>query len=210
MDLSRERERDRLKPRLDCYWQRLADGAYLGFRRRPDTWHARFRRRDGKQQYQPLGKALECDDAKERAEQWRSQLGGSPVRSVKRATISSALDTYLEDLRRHDRAPAAEKAQRQFRAALGFDRAAEAYTDPLASLQLKEATQDDFLNWRDRLRCERLPRTVNRYVRALTAGPNRAHQLGHVGNPAASRMDALPENDEAETAVFFPRSNEKG
>lgn len=50
--------RDRLKPRSDCYWQRLAEGAYLGFRRGPDTWHARFRGKDGKQQYQPLGEAL--------------------------------------------------------------------------------------------------------------------------------------------------------
>ena len=54
-DLSRERARDRLAPRREPYWQRLAAGAYLGFRRGPDTWLARFRGRDKKQQHHALG-----------------------------------------------------------------------------------------------------------------------------------------------------------
>src|SRR5579864_4170438 len=110
-DLSRKRERERLPERREPYWQRLAEGAYLGFRRGPDTWHARFRGRDGKQLYQPLGEALEYDDAKRRAEQWLSQLGGSPVRTVKRAAVVSALEAYIEDLRRHGRGQAAIKAE---------------------------------------------------------------------------------------------------
>jgi integrase len=208
-DLSRKRDRDRLPARREPYWQRLAAGAYLGFRRGPDTWVARFRGRDEKQQYQSVGEGLEFDEAKQRAEQWLSQLAGSPVRTVKRDTVASALDTYLVDLRRHGRTQAAQKAEGQFRTALGFDRTAEAYRDALASLQLEEATQDDFLDWRDRLCSDRLPRTVNRYVRALAAGLNRAHALGHVGNPAAWRMGALSDNDE-ETAVFLSPAQRKG
>ncbi|MGH8134523.1 MAG: tyrosine-type recombinase/integrase [Steroidobacteraceae bacterium] len=209
-DLSRKRDRDRLRPRREPYWQRLAGGAYLGFRRGPDTWVARFRGRDEKQQYQSLGEGLEFDEAKERAERWLSQLSGSSVRSVKRGTVASALNAYVEDLRRHGRAQAADKAEGQFRTALGFDKTAEVYTDPIASLQLEDATQDDFLDWRDRLRSARLPRTVNRYVRALTAGLNRAHRMGHVGYPAAWRMEALPDNDEADTAVFLSPLQRKG
>jgi hypothetical protein len=49
----------------------------------------------------------------------------------------------------------------------------------------------------------RLPRTVNRLVRAVVAGLNRAHRLGHIGNPAAWRVEALPDDDESETAVFL-------
>jgi len=209
-DLSRKRDRDRLRPRREPYWQRLAVGAYLGFRRGPDTWVARFRGRDEKQQYQSLGEALEFDEAKERAERWLSQLSGSPVRTDKRGTVASALNAYVEDLRRHGRAQAADKAEGQFRTALGFDHTAEVYTDPIASRQLEDVTQDDFLDWRDRLRSTRLPRTVNRYVRALTAGLNRAHRLGHVGYPAAWRMEALPDNDEADTAVFLSPLQRKG
>ena len=75
----------------------------------PDTWLARFRGRDEKQQYRSLGEALEFDDAKKRAEDWLSQLAGSPVRVVKRDLVIAALETYLTDLRRHGRvlAPAA-------------------------------------------------------------------------------------------------------
>lgn len=210
MDLSRKRERDRLNPRRDCYWQRLAEGAYLGFRRGPDTWHARFRGRDGKQLYQPLGEALDYDHAKERAEAWLSQLGGSPVRAAKRDTVIAALEGYCADLRRHGRPEAAKKAEGEFKTALGFDRKNQCYTDPLAPLQLEDATTDDFAEWRDRLLPGRLPRTVNRYVRALTAGLNRAHRLGHVGNPAAWRMDALSDSDEADTAVFLSPAQRKG
>jgi integrase len=210
MDLSRKRERDRLKPRPDCYWQRLAEGAYLGFRRGPDTWHARFRSRDGKQQYQPLGEALEYDDAKERAEAWLSQLGGSRVRTAKRDTVIAALESYVADLRRHGRADAAKKAEGEFRTALGFDRKDKRYTDPLAWLQLEDATKDDFAEWRDRLIPGRLPRTVNRYVRAVTAGLNRAHQLGHVGSPGSWRMQALSDDEESETAVFLTPVQRKG
>lgn len=210
MDLSRKRERDRLTPRPDCYWQRLAEGAYLGFRRGPDTWHARFRGRDGKQQYQPLGEALDYDIAKERAEAWLSQLGGSHVRSAKRDTVIAALESYAADLRRHGRADAAKKAEGEFKTALGFDRTTKCYTDPLALLQLEDATKDDFADWRDRLLPGRLARTVNRYVRAVTAGLNRAHRLAYVGNPVAWQLDALSDNDEADTAVFLSPVQRKG
>lgn len=209
-DLSRKRDRDRLPARREPYWQRLAGGAYLGFRRGPDTWVARFRGRDKKQQYHSVGEGLEFDEAKQRAELWLSQLGGSPVRSVKRGTVASALESYLEDLRRNGRLEAAEKAEGQFKTALRFDPKSESYSDPIALLQLEDATQDDFLDWRDRLHPGRLPRTVNRYVRAIAAGLNRAQRLGHVGNQAAWRMESLADDDEADTAVFLSATQRKG
>ena len=202
-DLSRKRDRERLPLRPDPHWQRLGAGAYLGFRRGPNTWLARFRGRDGKQQWQPLGEALEFDEAKRRAEDWLSQFAGSPVRTVKRDTVVAALETYLTDLRRQDRADGAKTAEGRFRTALGFDSKTKSYKDALAGMQLEDATQDDFLEWRDRLRTGRLPRTVNRLVRAVSAGLNRANRLGHIGNPAAWRFEALPDDEESETAVFL-------
>ncbi len=209
-DLSRKRLRDQLKHRREPYWQRLAAGAYLGFRRGPDTWLARFRGRDRKQQYQSLGEALEFDEAKRRAEDWLAQLTGSPVRAIKRGMVIATLETYLTDLRRHDRTNTAKKAEGQFKTAMGFDRKAKRYQDPLAELQLESVTKDDFLDWRDRLRPGRLPRTVNRFVRAVTAGLNRAHSFGHVGNPAAWRIERLPDDEESETAVFLSPAQRKG
>jgi integrase len=208
-DLSRKRDRDHFAPRREPYWQRLAGGAYLGFRRGPDTWVARFRGRQGKQQYTALGEALEFDDAKKRAEAWLSQLAGSPVRVLKRDTVIAALETYLADLRRHDRADAAQTAEGRFKTALAFNFKAQSYQDALAGLRLEEATRDDFLEWRDRLRSGRLPRTVNRLTRAVSAGLNRAARLGHFGNPHAWRFEALPDDDESETAVFVTPAQRK-
>jgi integrase len=77
------------------------------------------------------------------------------------------------------------------------------------SLRTPHSVKDDFLDWRDRLRPGRLPRTVNRFVRAVTAGLNRAHGLGHIGNPAAWRIEALAD-DASETAVFLSPAQRKG
>src|SRR5690606_17694112 len=133
------------------------EGAFLGFRRGPDTWLARFRGRDGKQQYKALGEFPEYDDAKRAAEEWLSQLAGSPVRTTKRDTVRAALETYLADLQRHGRADAAKEAEGRFKCVV--------YDDRIADLNLEAATRDDFLEWRDRLRKGRQPRTINRHVR---------------------------------------------
>ncbi len=61
----------------------------------------------------------------------------------------------------------------RFKAALGFDVGTKRYNDPLAELPLEGTTQDDFLEWRDRLRARRLPRTINRLARAVSAGLRR-------------------------------------
>ena len=202
-DLSRKRDRDRLAVRREAYWQRLDAGAYLGFRRGPNTWLARFRGRDGRQQWQPLGEALEYDEAKRRAEDWLSQLEGSPVRSVKRDSVIAALDTYLEDLRRNGRPDAAKAAEGRFRTALRFNRKAKSYEDPLAHQRLETTTREDFLELRGRLCKGRLPRTVNRLMRAICAGLNKANRCGHLGTPAAWRIESISDDGENETAVFL-------
>lgn len=208
-DLSRKRDREQLAPRREPYWQRLGAGAFLGFRRGPDTWLVRFRGRDRKQQYSSLGDGLDFDEAKRRAEAWLSQCAASSVRTVKRDSVIAALETYLADLRRHDREDAAAKAESCFKTAFQFDRKLKRHQDPLGELQLEDVTMDDFLEWRDRLRPGRLPRSVNRLVRAVSAGLNRAHRLGHIGNPAAWRLEQLPDDNESETAVFLTPAQRK-
>lgn len=202
-ELSRKRERERLPARREPHWQRLSEGAALGFRRGPDTWVARYRGRDGKQQYKSLGEALEFDEAKRRAETWLAQLAGSAVRSVKRSTVRAALEAYLADLRRHGRTETAKEAEGRFQTVI--------YEDPIADLALESVTRDDFLEWRDRLVDGRQARTVNRNVRAVAAALNRAIELGHVGNPAAWKLRSLSDNVEesGETAVFLDEAQRK-
>jgi integrase len=202
-DLSRKRERERLPRRVTPYYQRIGKGAFLGFRRGPDTWIARFRGRDGKQQHKSLGASLEFDEAKRQAETWLAQLVGSAVRSVKRATVRVALEAYLTDLRRHGRGETAKEAEGRFQTVID--------EDPIADLDLESVTRDDFLEWRDRLVDGRQARTVNRNVRAVAAALNRAIELGHVGNPAAWKLRSLSDNVEesGETAVFLDEAQRK-
>jgi integrase len=204
-DLSRKRERERLKVRREPYWQRLEEGQYLGFRRGPDTWIARYRDKgDGKgHQYHALGEALEFDDAKKLAESWLAKLARAPVRKVKRSTVKAALESYLADLRRHGREAAAKEALGRFKLTV--------HKDALADLALERATLDDFLEWRDRLLKGRAPRSVNRQVRSVVAGLNRAIQLGHVGSPSVWRLQALSDDEEedGETAIFLSAGQRK-
>lgn len=209
-DLSRKRERDRLAVRREPYWHKLDDGAHLGFRRGPDTWIARYRGRDKQRHYSALDVPLETSDAfmtaKRLAEDWLSRMGNTAVRSVQRGTVRAALEAYLADLRRHGRQEAAHEAQWRYRATL-YKEGGKLHEedDPLADLNLESVTQDDFLDWRDRLAEGRQARTINRYVRAVVAGLNRSLQLGHVGNAAAWSLQALSDDieDEGETAIFL-------
>jgi integrase len=196
-DLSRKRDRERLAERREPYWQRLVEGAYLGFRRGPDTWLARFRGRDGKQQYTPLRGAVDYDQAKRSAEAWIAQLTGAAVRAVKRDTVRAALESYLADLRRQGRDDAAKEAQGRFKRVV--------WNDPLAELELEAVTLDDFLEWRDRMRAGRQARTINRNVRAVRAGLNRARELGHVGKREAWMFEPLVDDveDDGATALFL-------
>ena len=196
-DLSRKRERERLAVRHTPYFQRIGRGAFLGFRRGPDTWSARFRGRDGKQSHKFLGGPLEFDEAKRQAEAWLAKLAGSAVRSVKRATVREAAEAYLADLRRHGRVDTAREVESRFNTVL--------YEDVLADLDLEAVTRDDFLEWRDRLLEGRQPRTVNRHARSVRAALNQAVELGYLGNPAAWRLKALSDDvdESGETAVFL-------
>jgi len=196
-DLSRKSARERLKIRREPYWQRLGEGAYLGFRRGPDTWIARYRTRDGKQAYQALAEATDYDKAKSAAEAWFGQLGSTAVRSAKRGTVRAALETYLDWLRDQGRDSTADTCEQRFGLIV--------WNDPIAGIKLQVLTKDDMREWRDRLREGRKPRSINRHVRSIVAGLNRAHELGHVGNPDAWKLSPLADDvDEAgDTAVML-------
>jgi hypothetical protein len=114
---------------------KLAEGAYLGFRRGPDTWHVRFKDRSGIQLYKALDsfRGDDYEGAKRAAEAWFEQLGSSAIRSVKRASVREALETYLADLKRHGRPDAAREALWRFKLAV--------YKEPIADLELESATR---------------------------------------------------------------------
>ena len=198
-ELSKKRDRDRLKIQRDPHFMKLGPGAYLGFRRGPNTWHARFRDKKHVQHYKALDGigSEDYDGAKKAAEAWFEQMGATAVRSVKRDTVRAGLEAYLTDLRRQGRAATATEAEGRFKLTI--------YKDAIANLPLESATRDDFEEWRDRLREGRANRSVNRQVRAVQAGLEQAIELGHIANPAAWRLKPLSDaiDDDGETAMFL-------
>ena len=203
MDLSRKSARDRLVQRKAPYWHGLGTGKRLGFRRGPDTWLAWFKKKGGAEQQHFLGEGLDFDAARDRAEGWFAQLENTAVRTVRRATVRAALETYLIDLRRHGRGAAADEAEWRFTKYV--------WDDPLASVELENATRDDFHEWRDRHRTGRVARTIERQLRSVKAGLNRALELGHVGNPSAWKLKALQDDvdESGETAIFLSADQRK-
>jgi integrase len=197
-NLSKARERARLALRRSPHYMRLAEGAYLGFRRGPETWHARYRARNGVQHYRALRDvpADDYDGALQAAQGWFRQLGGSAVRAIRRGTVREALEAYVADLRAQGRWRAVAEAERRMMNLI--------VDDPIADLKLERATRDDFDAWRDRLTAGRSVRTVNRYMRGVAAGFNRAIELGHVGNPAAWRLRPLCGEEEGEPVFLAP------
>ena len=202
-DITRKKARDELEPRREPYWLTLAKGCALGFRRGPDTWIARFTKKDGSKEYQALKGVTEYHEAKKAAEDWLAHFAGSPVRAPKRDTVRAALETYLADLKRHGRADTAKEAEGRFKCVV--------WEDEIANRRLEELSHDDFLEWRDRLTKGRQPRSLNRHVRAVVAGLNRARELGHIGNPEAWKLRALADDveDEGDTAVFLTPEQRK-
>ncbi|MEP7246938.1 MAG: site-specific integrase [Gammaproteobacteria bacterium] len=206
-DLSRKGDRKELAIRREPHWHKLDLRAYLGFRRGPDTWIARFRERSGKQAYNALNVSSTCRDpfveAKRLATEWFAQMDGASS-TAKRGTVRDAIDAYLTSLQRLGRTDASTTARARFKVIVPAP-------DPLGALRLEDAKREDFEAWRDRLLPGRIVRSVNRYTGALAAALNAALELGHVGDARAWNLPLLTDDSahDERTAVFLQPQQRK-
>jgi integrase len=189
------------------YYEPISKGCALGFRKTvkgAETWIARFRDRQGKQHWQPLGTLDDYDDAKRAAEAWFAKMGGSASTAPRRGTVGDAIRLYLADLRDGGRIDAARDAEQKFKAC-GLTRELE--SDQISMMLVEATTKDDWKAYRKRLMTDRAPQTVNRYMRQIAAALNYAIENGHVGNPAAWTLPALAtdsaEDSDTAAAVFL-------
>lgn len=199
MDITTKTKRKALRVRNEPYWMKQSKGAYLGFRRGPDTWNARYRVGD-RQHYHALHGAVEYDDAKRMAEAWFRQMGAGTTR---KGTVREALEAYLAWLRDQGRGDTADTEEKRYKLIVWKDR--------LAKMSLHDLSREDFRQWRNRLRKERQPRSVNRHVRGVVGGLNRAVKEGFAGSPEAWNLDPLADDteDTGETAVFLSPEQRK-
>lgn len=205
INLARVEARSRLKPRREPYWQRVAQGQYLGFRRlaggpASGTWLARSRDPDdGKQRYMALGEFDDLppnerhDAAMRKAAEWFKHLAAGGTVEV--LTVGQACSAYVEHIRDTKGDAAADELKARFRRTVA--------ASPLASIKLLKLTQGNVETWRKALarkpvKVNRSPDTplvqrprsassVNRDTTALRAALNRALAMGHATSDAAWR-----------------------
>ncbi len=130
-------------------------------------------------------------------------MGAAPVRRMARGTVCEALETYLQWLRDQGRDNTARTIERKFKQVV--------WDDPMATIPLHSLTKDDVKEWRDRLREGRQPRSINRIVRDLKAGLNRALKEGHVGDRETWALDLLADDieDSGDSAVILESHHRK-
>jgi hypothetical protein len=192
--------RAKLKPRREPYWLALGDitGAYVGFRRGPETWIARYRE-DGRQNYHQLGKFEDHRAAIRAARDWiKARDQGVTDDS---ATVADACLAYLSNLEQEKGAKAAQEARgRLQRCVLGRTseearkaRAKPAEPHALARKPLAKLRAVDVEGWRDGLIPEGLDgdarrkarASANRELTALAAALNHAYKRQMVASPMA-------------------------
>jgi integrase len=179
--------RAKLDLRRDPYWQRLAQGRYLGFRRmtkgKTGTWLARLY--DGEKYVYPHGgigdfSALpeneQFDAAKKAAEEWfrQQEMGVSP----KSTTVKAACEAYVEKQRLEKTEAAAVDAEGRFKRLVD--------DDPIGRIALAKLQPRHLAEWKKRaLAAGGSKGSFNRNATALRAALNLAKQRREVAGDLA-------------------------
>lgn len=189
--------RDKLPERMEPYWYPLHKGQAVGYRMKATgTWVARYRNRQGKQQYHALGSHADFSAAKTAAEEWLKRQTDSVHRAPSRGTVRDALCAYVRHKRSIGRNASAWDAGQRFRLTVGRN-------SEFGCMRLEDVMRDDVETWRKGLRKGRQPRSVNRQVRAVVAALNFAVSHGHSGKRDAWKLEHLADDSATNTAVFL-------
>jgi integrase len=192
--------RRKLAPRREPYYMPVpdVDGAYVGFRRGPDTWVARLRE-DEKQVHRALGKFEDHRDAFRAAKDWIKSRQQGVLRDD--VTVAEACVAYLAAMEAEKGPAAAQEARSRLqRCVIGRTpdearRARARAVEPhgIARRPLAKLRVADLEAWRNGLLAEGLEGEARRKARAsanrdtntLLAALNYAHRAQLVASPAA-------------------------
>ena len=192
--------RRRLEARREPYWLPLSDitGAYVGFRRGPDTWIARLWE-DGRQTYQQIGRFEDHRAAIRAAREWITGRNQGVVENG--ATVCDACEAYLNSLRQEKGEKASQEARARLqRRVLGRtaeearkSRARPVEAHRLSRKPLAKLRAADIEAWRNELvpselagEARRMARaSANREMTALIAALNHAYKRQLVGTANA-------------------------
>jgi site-specific recombinase XerD len=197
--------RDKLKPRREPYWSRIAAGQHVGYRKTAageGSWIARFRDAETeKREIRSLGTIVDTDDRRaydlacDQARAWfkELELGVDPEAK----TVGDACRRYAESFG-EKRDPRRKRAEQDFaRLVIG---------DPIERIQLHRARETHFKEWRERMVAAparvgrskkikdspRSPGTINRDLVSLRAAMNYALSKHWISTAIAWREALAP------------------
>lgn len=213
--------RDKLKPRRAPYWHRMAKGCFVGYRKMSasasGSWLARARV-DGagvQQLYHALGEFIDLpshqrfDTAAKAAQTWFDHLGRGGANGT--ATMADACKRYVDHLRVHKSAKAANDAETRFRNYVLDNR-------KLAATDLTKLTPGQLDAWRKALKelptrsganrgQPRSDSTLNRDMTCLRAALNLAYVDGLVTSDFAWRGKLRPvKNADGRRELYLDRA----
>lgn len=217
IDLGTVKARESLTPQREPYWQKLANGQYLGFRPstigKGGTWIARAYDPDARQQrFNSLGDLGQLPPnerftaASKEAREWFAHLSGGG--SSKPITVKEACEHY---------------AKGNKEAAARFTR--YVYSDPIAKVLLHKLTSKQVTEWRKRLAAtparvsrskkgtqttrDRSSATINRDMVPLRAALNMALGNGEALNDLAWRKALEPMEAKGRRNLYLDRDQRR-
>lgn len=198
--LAKVADRAKLKPRGAPYFERIADGRYIGFRKWESdsmgNWIARWRDpENSSQHHKALGQFADLpanerhDAAVKAAREWFEHLGLGGSTEV--VTVRLACERYVDYLKREKTAASASETARRF--------GQYVFNQKIARIALEKLTPRHVEAWRHALEdlptsrgTARTPSSLNRDMVCLKAALNFAKERGMIGTDQAWRTVLRP------------------
>ena len=218
--------RTKLKPRNEPYWQRVANGCYLGFRKLTPTsvgsWVAMYWDSETKRKtkhsvgdFSELTPSQRFDAARQASDEWFKHLGrgGSP----EFLTVRTACEKWINHKLNIKGQIAAKEAEDRFKRWV--------YSDKIAKVALNKLTRNHVDIWRAvmtntvvvinphaevQLTRSRSDSTVNRDMSELRAALNFAYDNNWITDDSAWRQALKPiQNAEQRRRVYLDKSQRR-
>jgi integrase len=215
--------RAKLEARREPYWDKVHEGAFVGYRRADvgeGTWVARWRGEEGKQHYRALGTFVEStslksahDAATKAARTWFTECDKGVIPHAK--TVADVCKAYAESFTRASSAKVA-------RIKADFRRIVD--DDPLKRVELSKLRRDHLDAWRQRIesgearvgrgsrtkKAQRSDGTINREMVPLRAALNLAIEKQLISTDIAWRSALKPIKDaDRQRTLYLDRDKRK-
>jgi integrase len=218
--------RSKLRPRHEPYWQRMANGCYLGFRKMTTTsigsWIAMYWDSESKKKtkhsvgdFSELPPSQRFDAARQASDEWFKHLGrgGSP----EYLTVRAACEKWVEHKLNLKGQTVAKEAEDRFNRWV--------YNDKIARVLLNKLTRNHVDIWRaamtntavvinphgeEKKTRARSASTINREMSELRAALNFAYDNNWITDDSAWRQSLKPiKNAEQRRGIYLDESQRK-